>query len=283
MSLVISEFYQSQAVSLSAYESKCLSALTLLFIHGRGSCQATWQPLFEPLKDKYHIIALDLRGHCDSPLGNADFCMNQMIADIEKLVHDRLLKKIVIVAHSMGVRIAVPYAYKHPEQIQGLVLVDLDVFAIPCEAISDEQMAHLKAFQVEHPNEESARKELKRYGFSDNIYDTWITDGRIRYLKSGHLHIGLHPYVTHLTAKFISTSTVTKEAFVKLDLNKMPTLLLKAEKKSCVTEEGLEFMQKEQPLLQFEEIKDSDHSIHKTTTAVFLDRLTNFLSKIEIS
>ena len=59
----------------------------------------------------YPAIALDLRGHGESPLGNpADFNAMTLAADVLDAVRAAGINKYVLVGHSMGGRIAMRVA-----------------------------------------------------------------------------------------------------------------------------------------------------------------------------
>ena len=46
------------------------SSPTLVLIHGLDSTRFTWNPFIERCAGKYNIVALDLRGHGESSLGD---------------------------------------------------------------------------------------------------------------------------------------------------------------------------------------------------------------------
>jgi esterase len=98
----------------------------ILFLHGGGLNAHTWDLVCLALRDKYHCVALDQRGHGDSewsPVG--DYSLPAQVRDIEGFIEKLGLKQPVVVGHSMGGFAAMAYAAKFARHMAGLVLVDV--------------------------------------------------------------------------------------------------------------------------------------------------------------
>jgi alpha-beta hydrolase superfamily lysophospholipase len=98
-----SNSFISQRLKLHYVDWGNRGAPPLLLVHGgRDHCR-NWDWVAEKLRDRYHIIAPDLRGHGDSawsPDGN--YAMDTFVYDLAQLVHQLDLGPLSIVAHSMG-------------------------------------------------------------------------------------------------------------------------------------------------------------------------------------
>ena len=81
---------------------------TVVLVHGLDSTRFTWNAFIERQQQKYNIVALDLRGHGESSLGNVhDFTASTLASDIRHtLLHLNVPFPIALVGHSMGGRIA---------------------------------------------------------------------------------------------------------------------------------------------------------------------------------
>ena len=97
----------------------------MLMIHGgRDHCR-NWDWTAEALRDRYHIIAPDLRGHGDSQwMIGSSYEMNDYVYDIAQLIHQKGLAPLTIVAHSMGGAIALRYAGLYPENVKKLIVIE---------------------------------------------------------------------------------------------------------------------------------------------------------------
>jgi pimeloyl-ACP methyl ester carboxylesterase len=97
----------------------------LLLIHGgRDHCR-NWDWTAEALRDDWHIIAPDLRGHGDSQWSpDGSYTMAGYIYDLAQLIHQQRLAPVTIVAHSLGGNIALRYAGIYPESVARLVAIE---------------------------------------------------------------------------------------------------------------------------------------------------------------
>ena len=115
----------SQRLKLNYADWGNPDAPPLLLIHGgRDHCRS-WDWVAEELRNDWHIIAPDLRGHGDSawsPDGNYE--MSAFVYDLAQLVHQLNLAPVSIVAHSMGGNIATRYTGLYPENVRKLVAIE---------------------------------------------------------------------------------------------------------------------------------------------------------------
>jgi pimeloyl-ACP methyl ester carboxylesterase len=97
----------------------------LILLHGgRDHCR-NWDWVAQELRDRWHVIAPDLRGHGDSqwsPDGN--YTMAGYIYDLAQLVHQQRLAPVTIVAHSLGGQISLRFAGIYPEAVAKLVSIE---------------------------------------------------------------------------------------------------------------------------------------------------------------
>jgi pimeloyl-ACP methyl ester carboxylesterase len=97
----------------------------LILLHGgRDHCR-NWDWTAAALRDRWHVIAPDLRGHGDSQWSqDGSYTMAGYIYDLTQLVHQQRLAPVSIVAHSLGGNIALRYAGLYPEAVAKLVAVE---------------------------------------------------------------------------------------------------------------------------------------------------------------
>jgi pimeloyl-ACP methyl ester carboxylesterase len=101
------------------------SAPPLLLLHGgRDHCRS-WDWVAQALRDRYHIISPDLRGHGDSAWSpDGDYSMGAYVYDLAQLIHQLKLAPLTIVAHSLGGNIALRYTGLYPENVNRLVAIE---------------------------------------------------------------------------------------------------------------------------------------------------------------
>ena len=92
----------------------------LVCLHGVTSHSGHFQPLAERLADRFRVIALDLRGHADSPW-EPPWHLEQHLADVLGAAPG---ERCTWLGHSFGGRIAYEVAAAAPERVERLVLLD---------------------------------------------------------------------------------------------------------------------------------------------------------------
>jgi len=97
----------------------------ILFLHGGALTAHTWDLCCLALRDEFHCIALDQRGHGDTDWApDADYSIGAQREDIRGFA-DRLgLDLFVLVGQSMGAINGLAFAVTHPERLSALVMID---------------------------------------------------------------------------------------------------------------------------------------------------------------
>lgn len=99
----------------------------LVILHGIQDCARSWDTFAANMRDYYHVIALDSRGHGDSAWLEPDrYTFRDYVSDIAALVNSLGLRRIVLMGHSAGARYAFVYAGEHPDVVESLIVVDID-------------------------------------------------------------------------------------------------------------------------------------------------------------
>ncbi len=101
------------------------SGPALVLIHGYGSSTYTWKDVFQPLSERFRVIALDLKGFGFSTSNEDDDFTHATQAKLIVHLLDKLgVQKAVFCGNSMGGGISIRVATMFPERVAGLVLID---------------------------------------------------------------------------------------------------------------------------------------------------------------
>jgi lipase len=106
----------------------------VLLVHATGLCARVWDPLVAALPDGPRVLALDLRGHGQSPAPDPippRFDWRDFGRDIGALMEALGLEDVTVVGHSMGAHSAVIAALAAPERVSRLLLFDPALAAAP--------------------------------------------------------------------------------------------------------------------------------------------------------
>jgi len=120
-----SHSYFSQRLRLHYVDWGNPDAPPLLLVHGgRDHCR-NWDWVAEALRDEYHIIAPDLRGHGDSQwMIGGSYSISEYVYDIAQLLHQQHLTPVNIIGHSLGGAISLRYTGAYPENVVKLVAIE---------------------------------------------------------------------------------------------------------------------------------------------------------------
>lgn len=101
------------------------AAPPLILLHGgRDHCRS-WDWVASALRDRFHVIAPDLRGHGDSEwVSSGQYPIASYVYDLAQLIEAERLAPVSIVAHSLGANIALRYAGIYPGSISSLVAIE---------------------------------------------------------------------------------------------------------------------------------------------------------------
>lgn len=98
------------------------SGFPLLLLHGNGEQCGYFEHQMEPFASHFHVLALDTRGHGQTPRGTAPFTIRQFADDLLAFM-DRLgIEKAHLLGFSDGGNIAMVFALRHPERVERLIL-----------------------------------------------------------------------------------------------------------------------------------------------------------------
>jgi pimeloyl-ACP methyl ester carboxylesterase len=107
------------------------SGTPLVLIHGYTSSTYSWKDVFEPLSQKYRVIAVDLKGFGFSEKPDGDYSRRAQAILVGHLLEQLKIDKAWICGNSMGGETAINVALQFPERVAGLVLIDSAGIVVP--------------------------------------------------------------------------------------------------------------------------------------------------------
>jgi esterase len=98
----------------------------LILLHGHGNEAHLWDDFVPHVAESYRVFAVDQRGHGDSGWdAEGRYDSNTMADDLEAILEHFEIDRFVLIGFSMGGRVSMAFAGRHPERLAGLVLVDI--------------------------------------------------------------------------------------------------------------------------------------------------------------
>ncbi|WP_249199197.1 alpha/beta fold hydrolase [Photobacterium sp. GJ3] len=113
-----------QAGRLKALDSE--NRPILLCLHGWHDNAASFTPLFEPLSQVFHLVAIDWPGHGLSAHRDPDnyYYFMDYVDTLAQVMQAISGESVMLMGHSLGALVAAAYAGAYPEAVSGLILIE---------------------------------------------------------------------------------------------------------------------------------------------------------------
>jgi 3-oxoadipate enol-lactonase len=106
------------------YQAGPPGAPTVLLLHGwMASADLNWLGTFPALAGRYHVVAMDHRGHGRGIRSREPFSLEDCADDAAGLLRELGTRNAIVAGYSMGGPVALLLAHRHPDRVRGLVLI----------------------------------------------------------------------------------------------------------------------------------------------------------------
>ena len=117
-------FFTSQRLKIAYWDWGNPDAPPVLLIHGGRDHSRQWDKVARGLRDRFHVIAMDLRGHGDSDWAvGSQYGLPDQALDIVRMV-EIIGKPTTIISHSYGAQSAIIGAAAYPEFFGRWVIIE---------------------------------------------------------------------------------------------------------------------------------------------------------------
>ncbi|MGM9577799.1 MAG: alpha/beta fold hydrolase [Evtepia sp.] len=100
----------------------------LILLHGNGEDNSYFVYQVAYFSRFYRVLAIDTRGHGQSPRGTAPFSIRQFAEDLREFLDQNEIRKAHILGFSDGGNIALTFALRYPERVDRLTLNGANLF-----------------------------------------------------------------------------------------------------------------------------------------------------------
>ncbi len=283
-----SHSYFSQRLRLHYVDWGNADAPPMILVHGgRDHCR-NWDWVAEALRNDYHIIAPDLRGHGDSQwMVGGGYMAADYIYDIAQLLHQTKLTPVTIIGHSLGAAISLRYAGLYPEN--AVKVVAIEGVGRPPELSKHDtgRPASERMREWVDTLRSTAGRNPREY---DTLEDAWqrmqeanphLTPEQARHLtvhgvnqnEDGTYSWKFDNYI-RVNSPFTMGGEATRELWSSITC---PTLLIHGTD-SWATDPRSDGRDKYFQNVEVAEVKDAGHWVHHDQLDVFLNLVRNFLA-----
>jgi pimeloyl-ACP methyl ester carboxylesterase len=101
----------------------------IAFLPGIGATTRYWALVVGPLADRARLLLVDLLGFGRSPKPWTTYSVERHVAELHRVLAPATRDgPITLVGHSLGARLAVAYATRHPDDVARLVVISMPYF-----------------------------------------------------------------------------------------------------------------------------------------------------------
>ncbi len=113
---------EGAAVKIRLHCEERGKGLPLVLLHGNGEDSTYFSSQIEEFSRRYHVMAVDTRGHGKSPRGDGPFTLERFAEDLKDFLDERGIRETALLGFSDGGNIALLFALRYPSYVSRLVL-----------------------------------------------------------------------------------------------------------------------------------------------------------------
>lgn len=247
----------------------------ILFLHGFLGAGPDWNETIAALKEEFCCIAVDLPGHGASlGLPPTGYTMEGASRYLTGLLDRRGVRRAATAGYSMGGRLALYFALRHPERCSGLFLESASPGLVGAEERASRRRAdEEKAARLEA---EDLDKFLRDW-YRQPLFDSLV---RNRELLRETIESRRRNEPEELARSLRGMGTGSQPPLWE-DLGELsvPTVAVAGELDEKFVGIGRR-MAAESPMVGFVSVPDTGHNVHSEAPAAYIDLLQDFVESI---
>jgi len=239
----------------------------VIILHGLFGSLDNWYTIAKKLSDQYTIYAVDQRNHGRSPHYDSH-TYEDLANDLYLFLHEQNIDSAHLIGHSMGGTAAMQFAAHRPEMVAKLVVVDM--------APRNYEPRHdtiFDAFDAIDPAHYSKRREIDE-ALKDYLPEYGVRQYILKNIERGENN--KYGWKFNLSAIRKNYLSIISGPDIKEPISH-PTLFIKGERSSYITEDDKEEINKLFPNSTIETIPDAGHWVHADSPDRFLRTVREFL------
>lgn len=237
----------------------------MVILHGLFGSSDNWQSQAKKLAEFYTVYLVDLRNHGHS-FWSPEHTYALMAEDVHNLFEELNLKKIILLGHSMGAKVAMTFAQQHPTLLDKLILVDMGIKEYPMHhqlILQGIKSLQLSDYTSRGEAEKTLAKHIEtnttRQFILKNLY--WKSKGELAWRMN---FISLENNMVEILSPIKN----------KVVLNS--TLFIRGALSNYILDEDIPEIENVFPDSEFETIPGAGHWVHAEAQEEFIERVLGF-------
>jgi pimeloyl-ACP methyl ester carboxylesterase len=246
----------------------------IMFLHGFPEFWYEWKNQLAEFGRDYQAVAPDMRGYnlSSKPAEVEQYRMKYLINDVRALAEHLGHKKFILVAHDWGGGVAWPFAMRHPEYLEKLVIINAVHPIIFVRELRDNPAQRRASQYILVYRTPGAEEIVSRNNYAlpvSNLLEDGLTQGyfteedKKAYIEAwsqpGAVTGGLNYYRAAHLGSFAGESDDVLSPDASLFTVVVPTLIIWGEKDKWLLTGNLQGLEKYVPNLTVKRIPDGSH------------------------
>lgn len=239
----------------------------IILLHGLLGSSRNWVTVSRLLADHFHVLALDLRNHGQSP-HQLEMTYELMVGDVCHWMDKHGLNNAHFIGHSMGGKVAMLLACTQPKRVKSLTIADI----APKPYSTHFQIAFDGMNQI-------VPSEFKRIAEVEKALAAHIDDSTLRQFLVTNLirnESGTFDWQINLAGITKSLSDLSKNPIQRSMNYKGISQLLYGANSDFVSPEDWPIIQEHFPNCQLIKVPAAGHNIHIDNRQFFADQIIKY-------
>jgi esterase len=255
------------------------AAPPVLLLHGVNQTAHAWDLVSLHLCDRYHVFAVDQRGHGDSEWArDQDYSRDAMASDALAFIAQQYMERPIIIGHSMGGGVTMQIALREQALARALVFVDI------APVRSGEGGREIREFMRENIEFDRIEDFIERVRKYDPFRPTEHMERTARYnlfRRADGKYVSKSDRVLHERERALGQAPAGQVTLEDVKVITAPTLVIRGEHSNIVKPAEAQSFVEALPHGHFAEVPNCGHNVHTQNTPGFLDALRPFLEAVE--
>jgi pimeloyl-ACP methyl ester carboxylesterase len=253
----------------------------LIILHGLYGASDNWMTIGRQLSEHFHVHLPDQRNHGHSP-HHPVHNYEALAADVLEYLNDKNIDKVNIIGHSMGGKTAMNFAFRYPERVKKLVIIDIapksyasfSNFAM----ITNDHSKILNALSNCDLNQFKNREEIDQQ-LQGEIMDTQLRHFLLKNVKrnhdgSFHWRINLNAIINQLEVIMDGITDVPENLLPSA----IPAIFVRGALSGYIQEDDVFYVRKYFPRAEIVTIDKAGHWVHAQQPDLLLKTILYFLN-----
>lgn len=253
--------------------------MATLFLHGLTGVAEVWGPTVTSLPvDAGPSYAVDQRGHGHSPKPIDGYAIGDYVRDATHVIRTLGVAPVQLVGHSMGARVAMVLAARHPDLVRSVAIVDIG--PEEWQANWKQTVAGLDRLPDSFPSVEAALGGTARARGGGESMDSAALSAALKEIATARLRSNPDGSVSWLASREALKQTVishrSRNFWQEWKAIRVPALFVRGGASSEVRPTIAQKMRKTNPRVRYEEFEGIGHNIPLLAPAHLADTLSRF-------